>query len=171
MAKTDAAVGTKRVALLLAALGLDLASFLSFVEWTLDEHLVAIFSSFPELGVDFFSRPDALKAFRTMLQNRTGRRWSQHDLEQLFARVKQAKEQHYRQPIRYEEYLKLLWQVPWQCAECGAVPPEVVLHVDHIVPASRGGSSERENLQFLCAKDNLTKSNRREVTGPWLDLL
>ena len=48
---------------------------------------------------------------------------------------------------------------------------DVILHVDHIVPASRGGTSTRPNLQFLCAEHNLRKSNKREVSGPWLDLL
>ena len=88
----------------------------------------------------------------------------------LFERVKQAKDTHVRQPVAYEDYLRLLWQVPWECAKCRAKPPTVKLHVDHVVPASLGGSSKRKNLQFLCQKDNLAKSNKREVSAPWLNL-
>ena len=169
-------VGTKttngRAGVLLTALGVDRSSFENFLEWALSEHLVAVLSrdeTVQEAG--FFARLDALKAFRNRLRHRTGRSWSQHDLEALFERVKAEHTRHFRDPIPYEEYLKLLWQVPWECVQCHRSPPDVVLHVDHIVPASRGGSSKRPNLQFLCADHNLRKSNHREESGPWLDLL
>jgi len=156
--------------LLLSAIGIAPESFHRFLEWTLCEHLVMALANISEIDDYFYQRPDALRVFRDLLTRRTGRTWSQRDLEVLFDRVKLEKMQHFRKPIPYEEYLKLLWQVPLLCVRCGRRPPDVVLHVDHIVPASRGGSSTRNNLQFLCAEDNLRKSNRREVTGPWLDL-
>lgn len=36
----------------------------------------------------------------------------------------------------------------------------IVLHVDHIVPVSRGGLSEMDNLQTLCATCNFGKGAR-----------
>jgi hypothetical protein len=159
-----------RLGVLLSALGLDRNSFFAFVEWALDEHIATVVTRLPELSPTFFAKPDALKQFRSLLHARTNRKWSQHDLEALYERTKEAQEKHYRDPVEYSEYLKLLWQVPWKCAKCGAAPPEVVLHVDHIVPASKGGSSRRANLQFLCAKDNLRKLDQREADGPCLDL-
>lgn len=48
----------------------------------------------------------------------------------------------------------------YTCRFCGARPPAVVLHVDHIVPVSRGGLTEMDNLQTLCASCNLGKGNR-----------
>jgi hypothetical protein len=48
------------------------------------------------------------------------------------------------------------------CKMCGASPakdPEVVLHVDHIVPWSKGGETVEENLQTLCAPCNIGKSD------------
>jgi hypothetical protein len=50
-----------------------------------------------------------------------------------------------------------------KCVLCGAAPEinsEVRLHVDHIVPRSKGGSNEMSNLQVLCSECNLGKSNR-----------
>ena len=49
-----------------------------------------------------------------------------------------------------------------RCTKCGATPQThgVSLHVDHIVPVSKGGKTEIDNLQTLCAPCNLGKSNR-----------
>jgi 5-methylcytosine-specific restriction endonuclease McrA len=155
---------------LLKSIGISPDSFDRFVSWALAEHLVSSLASDWHFSApDFFSRPDALKQFRNSLNDRTKRSWGEHDLVTLFDRVKAALADHYRDPIEYGEYLKLLWQVPLQCAICKKSPPEVELHIDHILPASRGGGSKRPNLQFLCAAHNLKKSNKREVTDQWLD--
>jgi len=48
------------------------------------------------------------------------------------------------------------------CKQCGASPakdPSVELHLDHIIPWSKGGETTFENLQTLCSKCNLGKSN------------
>ena len=49
-----------------------------------------------------------------------------------------------------------------QCQCCGAKPPKVVLHVDHIKPRSRFPELELDinNLQVLCEDCNLGKSNK-----------
>jgi len=50
----------------------------------------------------------------------------------------------------------------FKCCACGASPakdPAVVLHVDHILPWSKGGETVLDNLQTLCAKCNLGKSD------------
>jgi hypothetical protein len=45
------------------------------------------------------------------------------------------------------------------CQYCGKTPPKVVLHIDHILPVSKGGKSDRGNLITSCADCNLGKSN------------
>lgn len=50
----------------------------------------------------------------------------------------------------------------FKCYACGASPakdPAVVLHVDHIVPWSKGGETVLDNLQTLCSRCNLGKSD------------
>lgn len=50
----------------------------------------------------------------------------------------------------------------FKCCACGASPakdPTIELHVDHIIPWSKGGETEIDNLQTLCSKCNLGKSN------------
>lgn len=62
--------------------------------------------------------------------------------------------------------LRLRFQVlrrdNFACIQCGASPaknPSVELHIDHIMPWSKGGDTVYENLQTLCSKCNLGKSN------------
>lgn len=46
----------------------------------------------------------------------------------------------------------------WDCATCAArITDRPSAHVDHITPLARGGSNDRDNLQVLCARCNLTK--------------
>lgn len=47
-----------------------------------------------------------------------------------------------------------------QCKKCGAPPPLVV---DHIMPVSKGGSGEPDNLQSLCWDCNSAKGAKLEL--------
>jgi hypothetical protein len=40
---------------------------------------------------------------------------------------------------------------------CGRKAPDVVLHIDHIVPIARGGETKANNLQILCSDCNIGK--------------
>lgn len=60
----------------------------------------------------------------------------------------------------------LWWDVlardQWKCCSCGRSSKKhgVTLHVDHIIPRSKGGTDDFENLQTLCWKCNIGKSNK-----------
>lgn len=43
------------------------------------------------------------------------------------------------------------------CQYCGAHPPGVILHVDHITPVAEGGTSDIDNLVTACEPCNLGK--------------
>jgi hypothetical protein len=60
---------------------------------------------------------------------------------------------------------RILKRDGFRCVRCGRSPafePGLELHVDHILPWSRGGETTEENLQALCADCNLGKSNRHD---------
>ena len=63
----------------------------------------------------------------------------------------------------------LRWEVlardNWTCCSCGRSTKQdgVILHVDHILPRSKGGTDEIDNLQTLCSKCNIGKSNRDDT--------
>jgi hypothetical protein len=46
------------------------------------------------------------------------------------------------------------------CQTCGRKSPEVVLHIDHIIPVSRGGPTTIDNLRVLCEECNLGRGDR-----------
>ena len=57
---------------------------------------------------------------------------------------------------------KIMKRDNFKCCACGASPakdPSVELHVDHIIPWSKGGETVEDNLQTLCSKCNLGKSD------------
>ncbi len=49
------------------------------------------------------------------------------------------------------------------CQLCGAKAPSVEIHVDHIVPLSKGGATTLDNLQVLCSACNLGKGDRDDT--------
>jgi hypothetical protein len=59
----------------------------------------------------------------------------------------------------------LWWSVlardKWKCCSCGRSAKDgITLHVDHIKPRSLGGTDDMKNLQTLCLKCNIGKSNK-----------
>ncbi len=51
----------------------------------------------------------------------------------------------------------------FRCVLCGASANDgVKLHIDHIVPISKGGKSTPDNLRTLCERCNIGKSNKIE---------
>ncbi len=46
------------------------------------------------------------------------------------------------------------------CAGCDMYMPSANLTLDHIVPQSYGGDDRLDNLQLMCHRDNIFKSNR-----------
>ncbi|MBQ5923219.1 MAG: HNH endonuclease [Alistipes sp.] len=66
-------------------------------------------------------------------------------------------EQHKRPQIPREVVDAVYRRDGGRCVYCGATEN---LHLDHIIPFSCGGATSVENLQLLCQKCNLEKSNK-----------
>jgi len=65
-----------------------------------------------------------------------------------------------KDPVPDSLYYRILKESGGRCALCGATKKERPLHVDHIVPRSKDGKTEYDNLQVLCQKCNLAKGNK-----------
>ena len=83
-----------------------------------------------------------------------------------------------RHRSRYRDTLNpLLEAQDWYCGDlskgggwkgCGRSlrnVPQSGMHVDHILPVSRGGESEPSNLQVLCARCNIQANNKLKPAG------
>lgn len=58
-----------------------------------------------------------------------------------------------------------------RCAYCGVSiywEVERDIHVDHVMPLSRGGSNRPDNLALVCQDCNLSKGRR--TLGEWLEV-
>lgn len=68
-----------------------------------------------------------------------------------------------RKPISDSLRVKIFHRDNFTCQYCGRKGggnTGIVLHVDHKVPVSKGGTNDESNLWTLCAECNLGKSNR-----------
>lgn len=156
--------------ILLSCLGISKASFEEAIAWSLCEHMVTFLADDREQLMAIRNDRDFLAKFADYLKAKTGRKWTLEDVQRIQERLFARFENHSRQTIRYEDWLRLLFTTPLKCAHpgCGASPPKVSLEVDHIFPSSKGGSSTAPNLQFLCMRHNRQKGAKLEATKPWL---
>lgn len=52
------------------------------------------------------------------------------------------------------------------CVYCGATPPKVVLHCDHVVAVANGGANDIDNLVTACDACNMGKGARELTVAP-----
>lgn len=102
-------------------------------------------------------------------------RWEQFDISTVPQRYEQLKKQLEYQnsevvkrkrerslmtpSLRYD----IMRRDGFKCVLCGRTADDgVKLHIDHIIPVSKGGKTVRENLRTLCEDCNLGKSDKIE---------
>lgn len=92
---------------------------------------------------------DILSSWDSIQKRRAEERTRQEQIKRERAKVTPG--------LRYE----IMQRDGFRCQICGSEQSDgVKLHVDHIVPVSKGGKTTRENLQTLCDRCNLGKSDR-----------
>lgn len=78
-------------------------------------------------------------------------------------KIHTSKPEEDRREIKLGLRYKILSRDLFKCKKCGDSPAtnhKCKLHVDHILPFSKGGKTISDNLQTLCDKCNLGKGNR-----------
>jgi hypothetical protein len=64
-----------------------------------------------------------------------------------------------RHPLSKRTRFEVFKRDGFQCVYCGSTPPNVVLHIDHVVAVSEGGTDDGDNLVTACSGCNLGKSS------------
>lgn len=85
----------------------------------------------------------------------------------------QEQEKEYRESVRYQRKTMtsslrydIMKRDGFRCCICGRSANDgVQLHVDHIIPVSKGGKTVRENLRTLCQDCNLGKRDKYDSEG------
>ena len=94
---------------------------------------------------EIFGYNDILMAFKDIEKKNT------------FEYQKQLERSKMTDSLRYD----VLKRDHYRCKICGATALEgAKLHVDHIIPISKGGKTTIDNLQTLCDRCNMGKSNK-----------
>lgn len=70
--------------------------------------------------------------------------------------------------VKHKQRTRIYERDKWHCQYCGVrIPSRALATLDHIIPASLGGSHEDGNLRTACRSCNSTKGDRSEQ---WLRL-
>ena len=99
-----------------------------------------------------------LKACEAFIKHKKG------DIE--FIKLVNPKSTTRNRAINEKTRLQVLKRDNYKCVYCGKSPAtdlEIILHIDHIKPFSKGGDNTIANLQTLCSKCNLGKGNDETV--------
>ncbi|MGM0440317.1 MAG: homing endonuclease associated repeat-containing protein [Chlamydiota bacterium] len=118
----------------------------------------------------FGSWRKALEAFIQYINSDTGNDTEISEVTDESLAVDKNNEIHIKHKTKREISVsmrfKILMRDGFTCKKCGRSPVkelDVELHVDHIVPWSKGGETIPENLETKCKKCNLGKGNAFEV--------
>jgi 5-methylcytosine-specific restriction endonuclease McrA len=66
-----------------------------------------------------------------------------------------------RKPLSHRTRFAVLAAGDFRCTYCGRQAPEVVLHVDHVLPVALGGTDDPGNLAPACESCNAGKGASR----------
>ncbi len=111
------------------------------------------------VGTVAYTSPKGRNSYRRSVE------WSFEELVTNLAELAQRDERRSRiaaerRKMTSRMRVDVLRRDGYRCQMCGRQAADVEMHVDHIVPVSRGGTTEISNLQTLCIDCNLGKSNR-----------
>lgn len=89
-------------------------------------------------------------------------RWKKHNPDKVraYKNVRRSRIAGGGGSFTPDEWIQLITYHGRRCPCCGRQEPEVKLTADHIVPVSKGGSSNIDNIQPLCLSCNCSKQDK-----------
>lgn len=98
--------------------------------------------------------------------NDDAEKWASHQLAKASLELGIKLNEIVRPTVNESSRYSVLHRAGFKCQACGEKPRpanDIVLHIDHIIPFSLGGTNEPSNLQVLCNFCNISKGNRFSV--------
>jgi len=92
--------------------------------------------------------------------NEEGKQLSEEGIKRL--KIDKSTQHKTTRDINWRLRFLVMKRDSFKCKACGRSPatdPKIILHVDHIKAWANGGETVLENLQTLCSKCNVGKSN------------
>lgn len=84
------------------------------------------------------------------------------EITQQASEIRKAKRHKTQRDVNWRLRFLVMRRDNFKCKNCGRSPatdPSIILHVDHINAWTNGGETTLENLQTLCSKCNIGKSD------------
>lgn len=91
--------------------------------------------------------------FRNNAKGNGGFGWFCKDCKRIVGRM-------YYKATNLKTRFEFLKKFNFTCQYCGRKAPEVVFHIDHIFPSSKGGKNTEDNLTLACDECNIGKGNK-----------
>lgn len=147
--------------------GTDTSGLLSVFNWIINHIPHVLFGIAALCGVIAIIQRRRDKARQEALREQIAK----HEAEAREKQTQQELEDYkHRQFVQQQRALMtdslrydILRRDGFRCRLCGSTASDgVKLHVDHIIPVSKGGRTEPGNLRTLCERCNMGKSNKLE---------
>ena len=85
-------------------------------------------------------------------------------LAEAYRKKLKAQRQKTRSYLKPSLRFKILHRDQYRCQTCGAsAAGGADLHIDHILPVSKGGTNDESNLRALCSECNIGRGNRYDT--------
>ena len=92
------------------------------------------------------------------------KKFSGRDLAKKYQKKLKAQRQKTRSYLKPSLRFKILHRDQYRCQTCGATAANgAELHIDHILPVSKGGTNDESNLRVLCSECNIGRGNRYDT--------
>ena len=146
--------------------GINYEKYLHLFEYTVDKNYRYLGPNYPYSGKIFHKPRGSFEVVVGELKNGVLISYDSEEVHNIKTTEKKTINEYIHKTkreiplgLRY----KIMKRDDFKCCICGSSPakdPSIELHIDHIIPWSKGGETVENNLQTLCSKCNLGKSNK-----------
>jgi hypothetical protein len=146
-------------------MGIDLV--FQEIKWALGEERINRVTPTYEQFQEWFRQRDGLLQFWHFANMKLGSELTQEEAHDLWECIDLTLNAQKRRAFSFQDYLMVAIRSEQKCVICSRRPPEISLEIDHILPASKGGSNSPFNLRFLCQYHNRSRGNRFRWADVW----